>query len=106
MLETYTLPQIKEAVDIAIGDDGFRSKEVIEILKLEKKERIELDRNSTLQLIDKMQELEQNIINVDAKYKKKINEIMFLIEPPPSSQELIDKSKDNKENINEKISKK
>ena len=28
MLEAYTLPQIIKAVDIAIGDDGMRSKEV------------------------------------------------------------------------------
>jgi hypothetical protein len=34
----YTEEEIKEAVDIAIGDDGFRSKEVIEILKVIKKE--------------------------------------------------------------------
>ena len=32
----YTQEQIREAVDIVIGDDGFRSKEVIEILKMEK----------------------------------------------------------------------
>ena len=38
MLETYTLPQIKEAVDIAIGDDGMRSKEVIAILESERKD--------------------------------------------------------------------
>ena len=30
----YTEEEIKEAVDIAIGDDGFRSKEVIEILNI------------------------------------------------------------------------
>ena len=41
MLETYTLPQIKEAVDIAIGDDGFRSKEVCAILETFWKEREE-----------------------------------------------------------------
>ena len=29
----YNLNEIREAVDIVIGDDGFRSKEVIEILK-------------------------------------------------------------------------
>ena len=29
----YTQEQIREAVDIVIGDDGFRSKEVIEVLK-------------------------------------------------------------------------
>ena len=31
----YCEKQIKEAVDIVIGDDGFRSKEVIEVLKAE-----------------------------------------------------------------------
>tara|TARA_R110000824_G_scaffold7685_1_gene34670 strand:- start:2681 stop:2818 length:138 start_codon:yes stop_codon:yes gene_type:complete len=36
---TYTEEQIKEAVDIAIGDDGFRGKEVIEILKIMDKEK-------------------------------------------------------------------
>ena len=40
MLETYTLPQIKEAVDIAVGDDGNRSEEVIEILKQSEKSYI------------------------------------------------------------------
>ena len=34
----FNLNQIREAVDITIGDDGFRSKEVVEILKLMKKE--------------------------------------------------------------------
>ena len=29
----FNLREIREAVDITIGDDGFRSKEVIEILK-------------------------------------------------------------------------
>ena len=29
----FDLEEIREAVDITIGDDGFRSKEVIEILK-------------------------------------------------------------------------
>ena len=29
----YYKDDIREAVDLAIGDDGFRSKEVIEILK-------------------------------------------------------------------------
>ena len=37
----YTEEQIKEAVDIAIGDDGFRGKEVIEILRVLTKERFE-----------------------------------------------------------------
>ena len=31
----YTKDQIRFAVDIVIGDDGFRSKEVIEILETE-----------------------------------------------------------------------
>ena len=31
----YTQEQIREAVDIVIGDDGFRSKEVIQVLKTE-----------------------------------------------------------------------
>ena len=37
----YTEEEIREAVDIAIGDDGFRSKEVIEILKVMKKREFE-----------------------------------------------------------------
>jgi hypothetical protein len=86
MLETYTLPQIKQAVDIAVGDDGMRSEEVIDILKndnftinteLENKEELEL---SVSQLIDKIEQLEQSIINIDAKYKMKINEIMLMFE--------------------------
>jgi hypothetical protein len=36
MKEIYTIKEIKNAVDIVIGDDGFRSKEVIEILKQER----------------------------------------------------------------------
>jgi len=35
----YTKEQIKEAVDIVIGDDGFRGKEVIEVLKVMNKEK-------------------------------------------------------------------
>ena len=30
----YTIKEIREAVDIVIGDDGFRGKEVIKVLKL------------------------------------------------------------------------
>ncbi len=33
----YSKAEIKWAVDIAIGDDGFRGKEVIEILEAEDK---------------------------------------------------------------------
>jgi len=29
----YHIDDIREAVDIVIGDDGFRSKEVVEVLK-------------------------------------------------------------------------
>jgi len=34
----FDLEEVREAVDITIGDDGFRSKEVIEILKQMRKE--------------------------------------------------------------------
>ena len=42
----YTVEEIREAVDIATGDDGFRSKEVISILKtnVSKKNRRILER--------------------------------------------------------------
>lgn len=90
MLETYTIPQIKEAIDIALGDDGFRSKEIIEILRLEHKD-LNVSEGTALQLIEKMQELEQNIINVDAKYKMKCNEIFLILE-----KELLNVSTSNK----------
>ena len=32
-MKKYSEDMIREAVDISIGDDGFRSKEVLEILK-------------------------------------------------------------------------
>ena len=32
-MKKYSEDMIREAVDIAVGDDGFRSNEVIEILK-------------------------------------------------------------------------
>ena len=35
----FNIKEIREAVDITIGDDGFRSKEVIEILKCMKREK-------------------------------------------------------------------
>jgi len=35
---TYTKEQVKEAVDIAIGDDGNKSNEVIAILKSERED--------------------------------------------------------------------
>ena len=34
----YTVEEIQTAVDIVIGDDGFRSKEVIKVLKVIKKQ--------------------------------------------------------------------
>ena len=34
----FNLKEIREAVDFATGDDGFRGKEVIEILKQMRKE--------------------------------------------------------------------
>ena len=37
----YTKEQIREAVDIAIGDDGHRSREVIAILEMWAKEKFE-----------------------------------------------------------------
>ena len=36
----YTSEQVREAVDIVIGDDGFRSEEVIQILKTITQENI------------------------------------------------------------------
>ena len=69
----YDEKQIREAVDITIGDDGFRSKEVIEILRLEEIEDSHTE--TILKLIDKQMELEQNIINVDAKYNLKLKNL-------------------------------
>ena len=74
----YTEKQIREAIDITIGDDGFRSKEVIEILRLDNVDVKEIEDTHTetiLQLIDKQMELEQNIINVDAKYNLKFKNL-------------------------------
>jgi len=34
----YTVEEIQTAVDIVIGDDGFRGKEVIKVLKAIKKQ--------------------------------------------------------------------
>ena len=69
----YTEKQIREAVDITIGDDGFRSKEVIQILRMEEIEDTHTE--TILKLIDKQMELEQNIINVDAKYNLKFKNL-------------------------------
>tara|TARA_R100000152_G_C6663205_1_gene101532 strand:+ start:278 stop:460 length:183 start_codon:yes stop_codon:yes gene_type:complete len=40
-MRKYNEDQIKLAVDIVIGDDGFRSKEVIEVIKQIKQEEEE-----------------------------------------------------------------
>jgi len=69
----YNEKQIREAVDYTIGDDGFRSKEVIEILRMEEIEDTHTE--TILKLIDKQMELEQNIINVDAKYNLKLKNL-------------------------------
>ena len=121
----YTLKQIREAVDLAIGDDGFRGDEVVSILTSwnkyhedgepttadefnEEQDSVKIYdiRKDVITVIERIESVEQSLLNIDAKYKKKINEIMFLIEPPPSSQKLINKSKYSKENTNEETSKK
>lgn len=104
----YTLKEIKEAVNMAVGDDGLRGEEVVSILIDEYNtgdDNVKVhDLSSDMStIIKKVESIEQSLLNIDAKYKKKINEIMFLIEPPPSFQELMIKSKNNKENTNEKI---
>ena len=48
MEKKYSKEEIKWAVNIAIGDDGFRSKEVIEILESE-------DERETLYYEDKIE---------------------------------------------------
>jgi len=37
IMKTYTVEEIRSAVDIAIGDDGGRAEEVIEVLAYNKK---------------------------------------------------------------------
>ena len=76
----FKLEEIQEAVDIAVGDDGMRSKEVIEILKQHREHGNNEENLKLLQLIKKMEELEQSIINVNAKYKIKYDEIMLILE--------------------------
>ena len=41
MSKKYTIEEIREAVDISTGDDGFRSKEVISILETDVKKNTE-----------------------------------------------------------------
>jgi hypothetical protein len=90
MLETYTIPQIKEAVDIAIGDDGFRSKEVIEILRLDHIKEYGTE-NDMRKMQEDLIEFRQSLINIDAKYKMKCNEIFLILE-----KELLNASTSNK----------
>ncbi len=78
-LKTYSPEMVRTAVDIVIGDDGFRSKEVIDILdNWDNKEEpvvIHDAKNDILKLIDKVDSLEQNIINIDAKYNRKLKKM-------------------------------
>ena len=45
----FNIEQIKEAVDIVIGDDGFRSNEVVQVLKKEYNEHLELQADTIIQ---------------------------------------------------------
>ena len=89
--EKYTKPQIKEAVDIAIGDDGFRSKEVLEILEVDNEpvpvhdtlgdiHNIKVD---LLKLFETVDGIEQRIVNVDAKYERKLDLLRKEMKPKP-----------------------
>ena len=44
----FTKEEVRSAVDIVIGDDGFRSKEVIEILKIMKKKENRSKNNGSI----------------------------------------------------------
>ena len=55
----YCEKQIKEAVDIVIGDDGFRSKEVIEVLNTFDEER------ETLYIEDKVERYCEKRLDTD-----------------------------------------
>ena len=109
----YTLKQIREAVDLAIGDDGFRGDEVVSILTSwnkyhedgepttadefnEEQDSVKIYdiRKDVITLVEKIESVEQSLLNIDAKYKMKINEIMLMIESK------------YKENTNEETSKK
>ena len=78
MVKKYSLAVVKEAVDIATGDDGLRSKEVVDLLEKEivvdSEEVVVHDlKGDVLRLIDKVDELEQKIVNVDAKFDRKLD---------------------------------
>ena len=73
------LEEVREAVDITIGDDGFRSKEVLEILKQMKEGnnmqpkriinsmKVKVIEEDLLKVMDKIDDLEQMIYNQGAK---------------------------------------
>lgn len=63
----YTSEQVREAVDIVIGDDGFRSEEVIQILKTITQENICFSQK------EKEKEQRVNKYVVMAKYKSSNN---------------------------------
>ena len=75
----FNLEEIREAVDITIGDDGFRSKEVLEILKQMKEGnnmqpkriinsmKVKVIEEDLLKVMDKIDDLEQMIYNQGAK---------------------------------------
>tara|TARA_B100000029_G_C17076682_1_gene778963 strand:- start:113 stop:418 length:306 start_codon:yes stop_codon:yes gene_type:complete len=90
MVKKYSLAVIKEAVDTATGDDGLRSEEVVELLDKEIiADPIDIDKDEAwipedevkvhdskadiLKLIDKVDELEQKIVNIDAKFDRKLD---------------------------------
>tara|TARA_Y100000401_G_C8233605_1_gene179347 strand:- start:113 stop:295 length:183 start_codon:yes stop_codon:yes gene_type:complete len=58
MEKKYSKEEIKWAVNIAIGDDGFRSKEVIEILESE-------DERETLYYEDKVERYCEKRLDTD-----------------------------------------
>ena len=89
--EKYTKPQIKEAVDIAIGDDGFRSKEVLEILEVDNEPvpvhdtlgDIHNIKADLLKLFESIDILNQGLINLDSKYERKLDLMRKEIKPKP-----------------------
>jgi hypothetical protein len=55
----YSKEEVREAVDIVIGDDGFRSKEVIEVLNTFDEER------ETLYIEDKVERYCEKRLDTD-----------------------------------------
>ena len=55
----YSKEEVKEAVDIVIGDDGFRSKEVIEVLNTFDEEK------ETLYIEDKVERYCEKRLDTD-----------------------------------------